>query len=89
VRGMGKDIEPVLSHKSVTLPAIYSEPETVTTASSARSLVFFALFRRLRSLSRCLALCISPFDSPGLLMSSSYTTLLLRWQVKMGLPDLV
>lgn len=50
------------------LPAIHSEPET---ASSAR---FFAFFRRLRSLSRCLALCISFFDRPGLSMSSSYTT---------------
>ena len=65
---------------------VYSEPETLTTASSARSLAFFAFFRRLRSLSRCLAFRISFFDRPGLLMSSSYTTVqyYFRWQVKMA-----
>jgi hypothetical protein len=44
-------------------------------ASSVRSpAFFFALLRRLRSLSRCLAFRISPFDRPGLFMSSSYTS---------------
>jgi hypothetical protein len=55
----------------------YSDPETLTTdsSSSVRSpAFFFAFFRLLRSLSRCLALCISFFDIPGLLMSSSCTT---------------
>ncbi len=73
---------------------VHSGPETPTTASasSARSLAFFfAFFRLLRSLSRCFALCISLFDRPGLLMSSSYTTLHYYFarQARMGLPDLV
>ena len=56
---------------------VYSDTdsETLTTDSSVPSLAFFfAFFRLLRSLSSCLALFISVFDRPGLLMSSSYTT---------------
>ena len=55
---------------------VYSDPdsERLTTASPVRRIAFFfAFLRLLRSLSRCLALCTSFFDRPGLLISSSCT----------------